>query len=168
MVVRSLTVAVAALLALPIAAFARRGPTIDKNPLVWSTINVCDTPGQPDTLGLRASMPGSRKRGERMFMRFQAQFYDAAEGMWHNMLEGGDSGWLDVGSARYRVRQSGWLFRFDPPPEGTTELLRGAVTFEWRRGHKVVRRTRKRTSAGHRSAAGADPKGFSAARCKLR
>jgi hypothetical protein len=113
-------------------------------------------------------MPGSGYRGERMYVRFQVQYFDRAERMWHNLLEGGDSGWIDVGHARYKVRQTGWLFRFNAPEPGTTLLLRGAVTFEWRDGDEVARRVRKRTRGGKRSTSGADPKGFSAAVCELR
>jgi hypothetical protein len=73
-----------------------------------------------------------------------------------------------VGHARYRSRQAGWSFRFAPNADGTPHRLRGAVTFEWRRGSRVVRRARKRTRTGHRSAAGADPAGFSASVCEIR
>ena len=169
MPVRLLPVVLAALLALPAAASgAAKGGSIYQSKSLWSTVNVCDTDAQPDTVGVRASMPGSGRTSERMWVRFQIQYFDRDEGLWHNLLTGGDSGWIKVGSARYRVRQSGWTFRFSPPPAGTTQLLRGAVTFEWRRGTRTVRRARKRTTGGHTSAAGSDPPGFSAGTCELR
>ena len=46
-------------------------------------------------------------------------------------------------------------------------MLRGVVNFEWRKGTKVELRAQEDTSAGHISVAGADPKGYSAAACKL-
>jgi len=167
---RSLVVAVLTLaIAAPAALADKRKPhSIYQSPLLWATINVCDTPSNPDTVGIRGSMPGSGIRGESMYMRFQVQYFSRSQQQWHNITQGADSGWVEVGAATYRSRQAGWSFRFSPPAAGTTELLRGAVTFEWRTGDKVVRRARKRTSAGHASAAGADPEGYSAATCEVK
>jgi hypothetical protein len=45
--------------------------------------------------------------------------------------------------------------------------LRGLVEFQWRRGRAVLQSTRRPTTAGHVSLAGADPRGFSAATCQI-
>jgi hypothetical protein len=164
---RALAIALAALVALAPAAGAKKGRTIYGSPLLWATVNLCDTSGHPDTIGVRASIPGSGTRSERMYMRFQVQYYAAAQGAWHNLPSGGDSGWLAVGSARYTARQAGRSFRFQAPTGNQTEVLRGAVSFEWRVGDRVVRRARKHTTAGHRGEAGGDPPGYSAATCEL-
>jgi hypothetical protein len=131
---------------------------------LWVTVNVCDTAAFPDTIGIRASMPGTGSRRDDMFMRFGAQYYDPVGKRWHNLSRGGDSGFVAVGSGRYRSRQAGHLFRF-APPSGRQYQLRGVVTFEWRRDGRVRRRERLLSSAGHRSSAGADPAGYSAAVC---
>jgi len=159
----------AAVLLAPSGALAakRKPRSIFQSPLLWATVNVCDTPGNPDTIGIRGSIPGSGRARERMFLRFQVQYFDTADRLWHNILEGADSGFVDVGSARFRARQAGWSFKFVPPAGGGTHRLRGAVTFEWRVGDEVVRRARKRTRSGHRSAAGADPAGFTASVCEI-
>src|SRR4051794_31701700 len=141
--------------ALPASAAKHRPHSIYKSPLLWATVNVCDTQASPDTIGIRGSIPGSGVRGESMFMRFQVQYFSRSEKRWHNIAEGADSGWVAAGSARYRARQAGWSFRFTPPTDGSSHLLRGAVTYEWRKGSKLVRRARKRTTSGHRSAAAA-------------
>jgi hypothetical protein len=146
---------------------AKRAPTVDKSRLLWATINVCDTAKHPDTIGIRASMPGSGRR-ERMYMRFQVQYFSRADQKWHNITHGADSGFQYVGSARHKVRQGGYDFQFSPPVAGDSFVLRGAVTFEWRVKGKVVRRARKRTSKGHRSAVGADPPRYSAAICEIK
>ena len=160
----------AALVAVP-AASGAQGDTkqkpISASPLLWATVNVCDTVDRPDTIGIRASMPGSGIRSERMFMRFQIQFLARSDGKWHNVGKAGDSGFLPVGSGKYAQRQSGRNFTIKPPSEGSYRL-RGAVTFEWRQGGEVVRRARKRTTGGHGRTRGADPKGFSAASCVVR
>lgn len=159
--------ALGATLAAP--AGAKHGPTakvrpITASPLLWATVNVCDTAERPNTIGIRASMPGSGIRSERMFMRFQVQFLSPKDGKWHNVGKAGDSGFVAVGSGKYRARQAGRNFMLKPP-EGTSYRLRGAVTFEWRLDGEVVRRARKRTTSGHRGTAGADPAGYSAASC---
>jgi hypothetical protein len=155
-----------ALVAPATAAAAKKPRTIDKSRHLWATVNICDTKRNPDTLGVRASMPGSGKRRERMYMRFRAQFFSEVDNRWHNFTSGGtDSGWIRIGSARYKARQSGYTFPF-ALRSGQRYELRGVVKFEWRRGRKVVRRASKRTTGGHRTAV-SDPKRFSAATCVI-
>ena len=165
--------ATAALVLLGVAGVAsarvaglERGRTVDPSKAVWTTINVCDTVGHPDGIGIRGSMPGSGDRRQRMFMRFQVQYFDTSLQQWHNTVADGDSGFVPVGSARSKVRESGRTFTITPPPSGSY-LLRGVVTFEWRQGAQVVRRARKRTSAGHAGTVGSDPAGFTAATCEI-
>jgi hypothetical protein len=159
--------------AAPAAASARvadsagPGGSIYENKRLWATVNVCDSAGHPDAIGIRASMPGSADRSERMFMRFQVQFFDQ-DNQWHNLGEGADSGFVDVGSSKYRTRQSGRTFTITPPRPGSAPyLLRGVVTFEWRKDGEVTRRARKRTTADHPDAKGSDPPGYTAATCAI-
>ena len=156
---RMLLCAVVLACAAPAAASAR---------LPWATVNVCDTASNPDTIGIRGSMPASSAGAAELFMRFQLQ-YERSDGTWRALSAGGDSGFIDVGRARARgSRQAGHSFTVSPPRAGSVYTLRGLVTFEWRaKNGNVVRRARKRTTAGHRSTAGADPAGFSAAECTI-
>src|SRR5918997_326203 len=87
--------------------------------LLWATVNVCDTADAPDTIGIRGSMPGSGTRAERMYMRFQVEYLDATDGRWKAIGPSGDSGWISVGSGRYRARQSGRNFVVRPPSAGS-------------------------------------------------
>jgi hypothetical protein len=148
------------------AAAAAAAPPEVKSP--WATVNVCDTPSYPNTVGIRASMPGSGARGERMFMRFQVQFYRASDDSWHDVGPAADSGFLLVGSGRSKARQAGRNFTLESPPRGASHIVRGVVTFEWRRAGRVIRRVVKPTRAGRRKTPGADPPGFSAATCEIR
>jgi hypothetical protein len=149
-------------------AQARPAESIYQNKRLWATVNVCDTVGHPDSIGIRGSMPGSGDRKEAMFMRFQVQYYTAADSSWHDLGEASDSGFIEVGSSKYRTRQSGITFTITPPPAGSPpHLLRGVVTFEWRQDGEVVRRARKRTTSHHPGTKGADPAGFSAATCSI-
>jgi hypothetical protein len=127
----------------------------------WATVNICDTAAHPDTIGIRASMPG-RPRAARAAMRFQVQYRTG--GGWR-AVAGTDSGWRGVGTTAGAAIQSGWSFTFAAPAQPVT--LRGFVHFRWRRHGGTVRGAHVLTSAGHHSRTGADPPGYSAASCAL-
>ena len=155
----ALAAIVAIALLAPASADARRASHL------WATVNVCDTANSPDTIGIRARMPGDGTR-RRMWMRFRTQFYSQQDYAWKYVSSGGRSPWIEVGSALFAFKETGYEFTFDAPSAGSAFLLRGVVEFQWRRSKKVIRRTRKFTEAGHRTR-GADPKGFSAAQCRI-
>jgi hypothetical protein len=158
-----LTVLILLALAAPAAA---RPADVKTSPDLWGTINVCDTPAHPDTIGIRGSMPGLGRRST-LWMRFQVQFLASADGKWHNLDSSADSSWKKLGVARNRVIESGQNFTFLPPGDGGTHTLRGAVSFKWMVHRHVLRKLREITEAGHRSTAGADPAGYSAAICQI-
>jgi hypothetical protein len=133
----------------------------------WATVNVCDTTGHPDGIGIRAAMPGNGVASDRMLVRLRVQ-YRGRGGRWRAAGEQADSGWLDLGSGRARMREVGRTFTIRPPAGGGAYVLRGVATFEWRRGDTVLRRARRLTRAGHPRTAGADPPGYSAATCTIR
>jgi hypothetical protein len=151
---------------LAVAAPAQAQERQKRPRLLWATVNICDSEQSPDTLGVRASIPGSGRRTERMYMRFRAQWFSEQDDRWRDFrARGFDSGWVSVGSARFRARQSGWSFplRLDP---GQRFTLRAVVRFEWRRGRRVVRREVRRTRSGHRTDM-SEPRGYSAASCVI-
>jgi len=131
----------------------------------WATVNVCDTSDAPNTIGIRASMPGSRSGQEERYMRFVVQYFSRADDRWHRVAAGGDSGYLSIGKGR-RARQFGRSLRIEPPP-GQSVLLRGRVLLQWRLEGDVVRRASALTRKGHRSSAGDDPAGYSASTCTI-
>jgi hypothetical protein len=149
------------------AVWAPAAPAAQRSKLLWATVNVCDTAGHPDGIGVRGSMPGTGDAADRLFMRFRIQFRGRG-GRWRAIGPAGDSGWVDVGSGRARARQAGRTFTVVPPTRGGAFVLRGVVVFQWRRGGRVVRRGRARTRAGHPGTAGADPPSASAATCTIR
>ena len=166
--VRLVPLVAIALLAAPGAAAAR------PNPGLWATINRCDSPAAPNSMGVRAAMPGDGTR-ERMYVRFTAQFYSQSHGRWLTAAGSGQSPWLSVGLARYRSLQTGWTFPFTAPPAGTVYRVRAIADFEWRARKRKGRRVRwvvamKRrrvTQAGVRGAEGGDPVGTSRASCDI-
>ena len=147
------------------AAAPQHGHTIYQSRHLWATIDVCSPGDQPHTVGVRGSMPGSGLANESMYMRFQLQ-YRAPGGGWANVGAKADSGFLSVGPSTFKARQSGRNFMLGVAA-GSHVVVRGSVTFEWRRRGHVVRHAHKETTAGHQSLAGADPPGYSAAACEL-
>jgi hypothetical protein len=145
---------------------AKRDTPVRRSPDLWATVNVCDTTAHPNEIGIRGSMPGLGRRAS-LSMRFQVQYLAKVDGKWHNIDANADSGFQKVGVASRRVLESGWTFKFLPPPGGGSHMLRGAVTFVWRINGRTVERVREITQAGHRSTTGADPPGFSAATCQI-
>jgi hypothetical protein len=145
-------------LALAVPASAARSHNL------WATVNVCDTQKSPDDMGVRARMPGDGRR-HTMYMRFTAQFNTGST--WKQVEGKAASRWLYAGSSLFRTQELGYTFSFDAPAAGGSYLMRGLVQFQWRskRG-KVLRRTHLYTEGGHITRR-ADPKGYSAAECRI-
>jgi hypothetical protein len=167
--VRLLPLAPAALVALLLAAPASASHRGD----LWATVNICDTADYPNTIGIRASMPGNERRPrQRMYVRFRVQWFSRETQRWHN-LTGARSDWIKLGSARFESRQDGYSFELGPTAGGSF-VVRGVVDFKWRdrrhRGGKVrwvaVRKERENTRRGHPSESG-DPPGYSNGLCEI-
>jgi hypothetical protein len=133
---------------------------------LWATIDVCSPADQRDYVGVRGSMPGDRRRADRMYMSFALQYEDAATHAWVNLKSAAGTSWMLVGAGG-SVRQGGASFKIVPGSGRTGYTLRGVVRYEWRRGGRVVQSTSRTTEPGHKSLAGADPAGYSAASCLL-
>jgi hypothetical protein len=132
---------------------------------LWATIDVCGPANQPYTVGVRGSMPGDKHARDRMYMSFRLQ-YLAADKRWVNVPSGASTGWVAVGSGA-SPRQGGTSFELKPAAEKPAVTLRGVVDFQWRRGKTVLVSGAQATAAGHKSLAGADPAGYSAASCVI-
>ena len=155
--IASACLALGCALAVPAGASARTAAA-DR---LWATVNVCDTAKHPNEVGIRASMPGT-PRGTGRRMRFRVQWRDGER--WR-YVDGADSGWRKLKRAGGRAIESGWSFEFEPPAKAIT--FRGVVRFRWLRDGRVVSRAVEITEGGHRSTAGADPAGYSAASCSI-
>ncbi|MCA1689799.1 MAG: hypothetical protein LC720_04980 [Actinobacteria bacterium] len=129
---------------------------------LWATVDVCNTKALPRVIGVRGSMPGTGLANERMFMRFQVQYQVGAD--W-KFIPAADTGFQSVGAATFKARQAGHQFTIKAG--GVPYVLRGVVTFQWRRRGHAVLKAQRITTAGHIANAGADPPGYSAAACAL-
>ncbi len=146
------------------ALLAAPAPATAGTDNLWSTVNICDTPKHPNKMGVRARMPGNGRAG-RMFMRFTAQFRD--DDGWGPVAGKARSDWIPAGRSILRHQERGFTFPFGTPPAGRSYLMRGLVEFQWRnRKGRVVARARRVTEGGHKTRA-ADPRGFSAGRCRI-
>jgi hypothetical protein len=167
----SLAAAVALLPGLAEGASAPKSSAVHRSVLqsrlLWATIDVCSPPDQPDTVGIRGSMPGDGHSHDALYMSFRLQYLNASGTgqSWSNLGAGGSSGFVYVGGGG-TSRQAGRSFTLVPVP-GKRSTLRGVVTFQWRRGAMVMRSTERPTSAGHMSQTGADPKSYTAATCTI-
>jgi hypothetical protein len=141
-------------------------PALFRSRLLWATIDVCNPADQPDTLGIRGSMPGDHHTHDTMFMRFRLQYLNPATKAWTDLAKGASSGYADVGTGA-DPRQAGRSFQLNPVAGQPAFTLRGVVSFQWRHGKTVLAQTSRPTTAGRDSLAGADPAGFSAASCLI-
>jgi len=130
---------------------------------LWATIDVCNPADQPDTVGIRGSMPGDRHSRDKMYMSFRLQYMSASK-QWVNLSSGASSSFVAVGSGA-SARQGGTSFELKPVAGKPAVTLRGVVDFQWRRGGTMLASGVLPTAAGHKSLAGADPPGYSAATC---
>jgi len=151
--------------ALLAAAFAPASMhALEHSRSLWATVDVCSPKDQPNTIGVRGSMPGDGHPSDTLYMRFRVQYQEPSSHKWADVAHGADSGFLKVGAAQ-TARQAGRSFQF--AGSGQSFTLRGYVTFQWRRGGAVMGTISRPTEGGHTSLAGADPKGYSAASCRL-
>jgi hypothetical protein len=159
--------------ALPAATSAALKPTARRaqipaslrlSPALWATIDVCNPPDQRFTIGVRGSMPSDGAAHDTMFMRFRLQHTEAASHRWVD-VEHAASNYLPMGSSRTGA-EAGRSFTL-VRPTGAAFVLRGVVSFQWRRGAKVLETISRPTRAGHVSQTGADPADFSAATCRI-
>lgn len=149
--------------AAPVRAHAAAGLLASKE--LWATIDVCSPGDQPNTVGIRGSMPGDHRASDRMYMSFRLEYLGAATHRWSE-LPVGNAPFVAVGNGS-TVRQGGRSFQLQPAAGRPATTLRGVIYFQWRRGRHVIASTTRVTTAGHQSLAGADPAGYSAATCQV-
>jgi hypothetical protein len=129
---------VAAAAGAPAQAQFRRSP--------WATINACDPPSAPGSVGVRVSVPNRRDAAQ--WIRIRIQFFDGTRGAWRIVRSGGEGGFTKLSDGGGRVF-GGTTFSFTPPAAGKVLKLRGLVDFQWRRGRRVLSRAQVTTHAHH-------------------
>jgi hypothetical protein len=132
---------------------------------LWATIDVCDPANEPNTVGIRGSMPGDGRANQKMYMSFRLQYMNAHK-QWLDVASGASSSFVAVGSGA-SARQGGTTFDLKPVRGQPPVTLRGVVDFEWRHGKTMVLSATRTSTVGHKSLAGADPANYSAATCVI-
>src|ERR1700712_5427091 len=74
--------------------------------LLWATIDVCNPDDQPDTIGIRGSMPGDAQAHDTMYMRFRLQYMNPKSKVWTDLAKGAASPYASVGTGA-SARQAG-------------------------------------------------------------
>ena len=83
-----------------VAAFTpTQGQRLVHSRELWATVNVCSPKDQPNTIGVRGSMPGDGHVKDSMYMRFTVQYENLSTKQWAAVGKEADSGFLKVGSA---------------------------------------------------------------------
>jgi hypothetical protein len=127
--------------------------------LLWATINICNTARHPRQVGVRAQMPALGFPAA-LSMRIQVKYFTGKlfkpdPGVHQN---------LRLGTFTRQVHQGGRTFQFG----AHAGLLTGAVTFQWRRFGRLLGQATRPTTPGHHDADFGDPRGHSAAACRIR
>jgi len=126
---------------------------------LWATVNVCNTRAHHDQVGIRGEMPALGFPA-RLEMTVQLTYLDSVTG--HYAPVPGAQTRIQLGTVTHGDVQDGALFRFRP-----TVTLQGKVTFTWSRDGRTLGSVTRATSGRHRGVADADPRGFSAATCRI-
>ena len=79
---------------------------------MWATIDLCNPPDQPDTVGVRGSMPGDDHSKDQMYMSFRLQYMNATTKQWVDLVQHG-AAFVAVGVAK-TARQGGSSFELKP------------------------------------------------------
>src|SRR3984893_18320345 len=103
------------------ASFGPRALRVSRE--LWATIDVCNPADQPDTVGIRGSMPGDRHSHDKMYMSFRLQSMNASnQGV--DLPGRASSSFVAVGSGA-AARQGGTSFELKPVAGKPAVTLRG-------------------------------------------
>jgi hypothetical protein len=127
---------------------------------LWATVNICDTRRHPNTIGIRGQVPALGFPAS-ISISIAIEFFNPTTKRF--TPDPGVEKSISIGNVADGIQQGGVTFRF-PRNAGR---LRGAATFSWKRGGKLLGSTDRLTTAGHRDADFSDPHGFSAATCTI-
>jgi hypothetical protein len=133
---------------------------------LWATIDVCNSPHHRNTVGVRGSMPGDGNTHDKMYMSFRLQYLNTTSNVWVNLPSSSAPAFVSVGAGA-SARQGGTSFQLVPVAGTAGVRMRGVVSFQWRRGKKVLQSTSRPTTPKHKSLAGAEPAGYSSATCLI-
>jgi hypothetical protein len=136
----------------------------ERSPGLWATVNVCTSSTTQDYVGIRGEMPGLGFP-TTMDMNISVSYWDYGDNVFQSVP--GASQPLRLGNGSHGLRQGGVNFPFTPPAAGTQYLVRGTVTFEWRKAGKVLGKVTRNTGHGYTNVADSNPPGLNEGTCTL-
>ncbi|HWF72567.1 MAG TPA: hypothetical protein VG186_04435 [Solirubrobacteraceae bacterium] len=139
--------------------------TAEHSPDLWATVNVCTSMPAPtnDSVGIRGQMP-SLGVPATLSMNISVSYWDGSAFATPPMPV---TDTISLGMGTHGLHQGGVNFTIIPPTPGATYVVRGAITFEWKIGTKVVGKVTKNTGHGYANVGFSSPPGFSAGTCTL-
>jgi hypothetical protein len=131
--------------------------SVESSKLLWATVNICDTKGHPDTIGIRGQTP-SLPFATTISMTIQVDYWNGAKFVAdpHAITR------INLGDPVDEVIQNGANFTFNPPV-----TLSGTIEFQWKRAGKVIGSASRLTGHGYKHVADGDPTGYSTATCRI-
>jgi hypothetical protein len=130
---------------------------------LWATVNVCAPRRKPHTVGVRAQMP-ALGFPTWLSMQIQVEYWNKTRRRFVSVAGSGATRLVHLGNVSAGLEQGGYDFVL-PLHAG---LLRGTVTFRWRRNGTLLLTQSRHTVAGHPRADQGVPAHYSAATCRVR
>ncbi|HEY2439991.1 MAG TPA: hypothetical protein VGI07_07175 [Solirubrobacteraceae bacterium] len=135
----------------------------ERSPLLWATINICNSRTHRDKIGVRGQMP-SLGFSATMQMTFKLNSWSASAKQFQPINSPNAVDTIAVGTHSRTLEQEGTIFPFQT---GTTGLWNATVVFIWKRNGKIIGQTQRRTTGGHRDAYYGSPPHYSAPQCRI-
>jgi hypothetical protein len=130
---------------------------------LWATFNACTPSRAPAVVGIRGQMPALGFAAQ-LSVAIQVEFWDRATQRFVSVPDANARARLSLGSVTAGVQQGGKNFAFN----AHAGLLRGTVTFRWKRNGRLLLALTRHTSGAHRNADQGMPRHYSAATCRVR
>jgi hypothetical protein len=127
---------------------------------VWATVNVCNSPSAPHSIGIRGQMPALGIPAS-LSMTVQIDYRSAKERAF--LPAPGASRTVSLGDAVTGLHQGGVSFPFALG----SGVFSGSVTFRWVRGATVVAIATREVTARHSDADFGSPAHLSVAQCSI-
>ena len=143
----------------------------ERSPDLWATVNVCTSTPTQDTVGIRGQMP-SLGITATLLMNLSVSYWNGSTfapvpANPGQPTPGTASDSLSLGQGTHGIHQGGVNFNITPPASGSTYVVRGTITFEWKVGSKVVGTVTRNTGHGYANVGFGNPPGYSAGTCTL-
>jgi hypothetical protein len=132
-----------------------------RSPDLWATVNICNTTSYRNKLGIRGQMPALGFPSQ-LTMTIDVDYWASAQKQF-KAIPGFKKQLVVLGTFGFGVQQGGTTFSFEPH----AGLLRGRITFEWKRAGKALGYIVRGTTGNHKQVDQAHPPGHSAPTCTI-